>query len=126
MASAAPGRSILVIEDDEIARAGIAAVLGREGYLVALAANGQEALDYLRGGSTPCLILLDMMMPAMDGWEFIKRRRQDAGFQAIPVLVTTALGIAGPDWAEALGACGILRKPIAAEDLLAEVRRWCP
>ena len=122
---AAAGKKLLVVEDNAITREGLATILESEGYSVILAANGREALNLLRGGARPTLILMDMMMPTGDGWEFLEMRRQDRALLSIPVLVTTAIGIASYDWARALGACGILRKPIPANSLLEEVRRHC-
>src|SRR5262249_22765243 len=78
-------RTVLVVEDNEIAREGLAAVLARAGCAVALAAHAGEALAYLRHYPAPDLILLDMMMPVMDGWCFLMERRRNAALAAIPV-----------------------------------------
>jgi CheY-like chemotaxis protein len=120
-----PGKTLLVVEDDDIAREGLAVVLGRAGYEVAQAANGQEALDYLRRAPTPAAILLDMLLPQCDGWYFLAQRQQDPTWAAVPVLITTALGVASKDWAESLGAAGYLHKPFDVETLLHEVERCC-
>jgi two-component system response regulator MprA len=116
------GGTLLIVEDNEVVRARLAVVLRRAGYAVALAANGQEALSALRGGLRPDLILLDMLLPVADGWRFLERRRQPA-LAAVPVVILTGLGVASPEWATALGAAGLLRKPAETEALLREVRR---
>jgi CheY-like chemotaxis protein len=118
------GKTILVVEDDDITRAGFGVVLREHGYLVAEAANGKEALDYLRTHPAPNLILLAMFMPVMDGWRFLKHR--DAAWAAIPVVIVTTLGVASDDWAASLGACGCLRKPVSVEALLEQVGRCLP
>jgi CheY-like chemotaxis protein len=121
MATATPAKTILVVEDDPTTRAWIGTVLGEHGYAVPLAANGQEALDDLREHSAPDLILLDMLTPIMDGWQFLKHR--DAQWSSIPVLIATALSVAGDLWAVSLGAIGVLRKPIDRQVLLEEVEK---
>jgi two-component system, chemotaxis family, chemotaxis protein CheY len=67
---------VLVVEDDTLLRQTIADVLEIEGYEVECAGDGREALAFLQNGTQPCLIVLDLTMPEMDGWEF--RRRQKA------------------------------------------------
>jgi CheY-like chemotaxis protein len=119
----APRKSLLVVEDNDVVREGLAVVLRREGYQVALAGGGEEALDYLRGEPLPDLILLDMLMSGVDGWEFLQRRRQDPTLAALPVIIMTALGVASEEWATSLGANAWLHKPVEAEDLVAAVRR---
>jgi len=116
-------KTLLVVDDNEITRAGLASVLRAEGYTVVLAGSGQEALEYLQTQEAPGLILLDMIMKDMDGWGLLKRMRADPAFADIPVLIITALGIANEEWARSLGACGFLRKPFDTPDLLAVVRR---
>ncbi|HEV3257652.1 MAG TPA: response regulator, partial [Gemmataceae bacterium] len=118
-------KTILVVEDDEITREGMAVVLTREGYKVVGVGSGREAVSSLRRGLDPCLILLDMMLPDMDGWQFMQARMRDAALAGIPVVVTTALGVSSPEWATSLGAVGFLRKPFDIEVLAQEVKRWC-
>jgi CheY-like chemotaxis protein len=122
--AAETGKTVLVVEDNDVVREGLAVLLRREGYAVALARHGREALDYLRAAPSPCLVLLDMMLPVLDGWQFLVRHR--AGATASPVVIVTALGAATPEWAAGLGAVGLLRKLVETEDLLKMVRRWCP
>lgn len=118
------GKSILVVEDDAATRDAVALVLEDEGYSVTGVANGQEALHHLRQAAPPNLILLDLMMPVMNGWEFRQQQTQDPALQAIPVLVISA-DRAVPQKAAALGAKDYLLKPIDLEELLQAVQRCC-
>jgi CheY-like chemotaxis protein len=117
-----PPRLILVVEDNEVTREGLVAVLQREGFAVAPVANAQEALDYLRDRPAPDLIVLDMLMPVLDGWGFLKALGQLSPRPAVPILVLTST-ILTREWADDHGCAGFVRKPIATEELLAEVRR---
>ena len=116
---------ILVVEDDQDIRETLASVLTDEGYSVVPAANGAEAIAYIRGegASRPRLILLDLMMPVMNGWEFSAELRNHEGGAAIPVVVLT--GDANvDDTAAELGAADLLRKPISLKTLLELVARF--
>jgi CheY-like chemotaxis protein len=124
MSADAPGSgTLLIVEDNEVVREGLAVVLRRAGYAVVPAANGHQALAALRAGVRPDLILLDMLLPAVDGWHFLDRRRREPALAALPVVIMTGLGVAGPEWADSLGAAGLLRKPVETEALLRGVRR---
>ncbi len=121
------GQTVLVVDDDEITREGFAAVLRKAGYSVLLAADATEALALLdRTPPPPDLVLLDMLMPGRDGWHFFARRGQDPALAAVPVVITTALGVASSEWAASLGARDFLQKPITAEALLDKVRQCLP
>jgi CheY-like chemotaxis protein len=120
MVTAAPRRSVLVVEDDEDIRAAIAEILEGEGYEVAIAANGSEALDELEHLRKPALILLDLMMPVMNGHEFLARIRETPTLKSVPVLVLTAVSTEAPQ-----GARGLLRKPFIVEELLEAVQKLC-
>jgi len=113
---------VLVVEDNEVAREGLAVVLQRAGYEVALAANGREALDLLRSGPQPQLILLDMLMPVLDGWHFLERLKREVPPQAVPVIILTSVNLS-LEWALDHGCQGFVRKPIESEKLFEEVRR---
>jgi CheY-like chemotaxis protein len=115
-----PAPTLLVVDDNDVAREGAAAILRKAGYYVALAANGQEALDLLRSHPRPDLVLLDMLMPVLDGWQFLRRLEREG--PPVPVLITTAT-ILTPEWAQSKGCRGFLRKPFEGDALLAEVRR---
>jgi CheY-like chemotaxis protein len=117
------GKTILIVDDSEIAREGLAAVLEREGAKPLLAANGREALELLESAlEPPDLILLDMLLPVMDGWQFMEKRRSSPTLASIPVVMVTALGAASWKWASSLGAVGLIRKPIEVEQLVRTIQ----
>ena len=118
------GRTVLIVDDDTDIRDTICMVLEHKGYRALGAANGAEALALLGAGDPVDLILLDMMMPVMDGWGFRKSQPDGPAFVTIPVVVLTGDGRASSK-AEAIGAAGYLRKPLDLEDLLAIVARHC-
>jgi CheY-like chemotaxis protein len=120
-ATGTPRRILLVVDDDDDSRLALATFLRRQGYGVVPAANGEEALCALRARPAPDLILLDMLMPVLDGWGFLGQLRQAGG--QVPVLVTTGAEALTPEWAAAHGCAGLLRKPVGPEELLDEVRR---
>lgn len=107
-------RRILLVEDDAAVAQAIAHILESEGYEVARASNGLEALDYLSAHPAD-LILLDLMMPVMNGYEFLKRRPD----RSIPVVITTA---SGRD--KLASADGWLNKPVSLDLLLSTVARF--
>ena len=102
----------------------MADVLEAEGYRVAIAANGYEALEQLRTESLPALILLDMMMPVMDGWQFRAEQQKMPELASIPVVTVTADGNARQK-ALSINAAGCLAKPVTIDSLLEEVERVC-
>jgi CheY-like chemotaxis protein len=112
---------ILVVEDDAAVRAAMAALLEGAGYRVACAANGRDALDYLRGARPPVLILLDLSMPVMDGWEFRRHQRHAPGLACIPVLLLSGESDL-PEHAASLGAAGHFRKPVEFDRFLDTIR----
>jgi CheY-like chemotaxis protein len=115
---------ILIVEDDHDVARSMADVLEAEGYSVAIAANGHEALDRLQKGLRPDLILLDMMMPVMDGWSFRTQQRALEEAASIPVVTVTADGDARGK-ASSIDAAGYLSKPVAIDSLLDAVERVC-
>ena len=116
---------ILVVEDELSQREALAEVFSRLGYEVQCAANGSEALELMRhSGSLPGLILLDLMMPVMDGWEFRAAQRKDQALAEVPVVVLSALD----DTAQRVvqdGAAAFLSKPLHWQALLHVVERFC-
>jgi CheY-like chemotaxis protein len=116
---------ILIVEDDHDIREALTQILEDEGYPVRGAANGREALDAVATGPLPSLILLDLMMPIMNGWQFRAEQMKDSRLSAVPVLVISADPGLQPK-ASALGVAGVLKKPIALDDLLSAVKAWCP
>ncbi len=118
------GGTVLVVEDDETVRETLCMVLEDEGYDVESAANGQEALRHLRSAPPPCLILLDLMMPVMSGWEFRLQQRQDPTLSSIPVVVVSAV-TNGVDPVGALDAIAYFKKPVDLDALLSTVASHC-
>jgi len=115
---------VLLVEDDFMLRGSIAELLIGEGYTVTCAANGLEALRRLERGPKPALILLDVMMPYMDGLEFRAIQRTMPDIADIPVIVLTAVGVP-PEAAEELDLRQALFKPLDGRRLLAAVSRRC-
>lgn len=112
---------VAVIEDDEDIRNTLKDVLSEEGYDVHTAENGAQGLNLLGASAGPCVILLDLMMPIMNGWEFIVACRGDQRLSSIPIVVLTAAGNASkPD-----GASILMRKPLNIDTLLKVVEDYC-
>ena len=118
------GKTILVVEDDSVQRAALGALLEQHGYTVQPAADGRTALDLLRSGLAPDLIILDMMIPPpdCDGWHFLEKQRKIPALASIPVVITTSLSVASQEWASSLGARCLIRKPIEVEPMLATIQ----
>ena len=116
-------KPVLIVEDDESAREALGAFLEAEGYPVLEAANGREALDRLRQNAVG-LILLDIMMPIMDGWEFRAAQLRDPTLANIPVMVITA-DASARSRATNLGVQEYMTKPIQFPRLLQFVDRCC-
>jgi len=117
----AADKTILVVEDSPGIREALKGLLEAEGYQVELAANGREALDILERIPRPCLILLDLMMPDMDGWAFTAMREKDLRLAPIPlVVVSGAPNIEAPS-----GPGRVIKKPIDLNILKELVRDYC-
>jgi signal transduction histidine kinase/CheY-like chemotaxis protein len=114
---------ILLVDDDTLFRRELADVLVREGYAVAEATDGRQALAYLRTHPPPRLILLDLMMPAMDGWEFAATIRADPMLADIPIVVMSSLDRVEIN-AALLGATDCVRKPLRLPKLLELAARY--
>ena len=110
---------ILLIEDDADLADAIAEILTMEGYRVGYASDGMAALALLADSELPDLILLDLMMPKMSGWEFREAQLRDYRIARIPVVVLSATG----EPARPIDAMRILRKPVTLEALLATVKK---
>jgi CheY-like chemotaxis protein len=114
-------KRVLVVEDDLDIRESLEQILEIEGYEPLLAENGQAAVELLNQGERPCLILLDLMMPVMSGWEFLRVQRENTLIATIPVIVVSAAG----DRAKSTSANGYIKKPIELENLLEVVHQFC-
>ena len=117
------GRRVLVVDDDPTSRRLMSHILSREGYDVATAGDGQEALDLMEDDPSE-LLITDRLMPNMDGVELLKAVRHSPTYGHIPVIVVTANSDARdqPE-AEAAGATAFLTKPVGSAELLATVQR---
>jgi signal transduction histidine kinase len=120
LSDSTPPRSVLVVEDDADIRDTLSGLLSGEGYDVRTCANGLEALERLRHGDHPDLIVLDLMMPVMDGWQFRVHQKKDPHLASIPVL---AISADGTPKAAAIDADVYLRKPVDCDTLLAAIER---
>jgi len=107
---------IMVVEDDVAIREGLGELLEEQGYAVELVPNGFDALERLRSGSSPALILLDLSMPVMTGWEFFDEKTKDPLLAEIPVIVMSATGEPLSDPPSNLAA--FVRKPFDFSHLL--------
>ncbi len=114
---------VLVVDDDYAVLDAMKDILEDEGYEVSVAANGLEALKELSRGAPPNVILLDLMMPVMNGWEFREAQSRNEKISDIPVVILTADGRADVK-AETLGAAGYLRKPIQVDRLLGMLEQF--
>jgi two-component system, chemotaxis family, chemotaxis protein CheY len=111
--------TIMVVEDDADLQEALSEALQEEGYRVRSARNGREALQKLSSEENrPNLIVLDLMMPMMNGWEFLHERSRHSGLSRIPVLVLTASSSARPPQAAV-----VLRKPVQPAKLFETVRQ---
>lgn len=113
---------VLIVEDDADLREMMAQLLTLEGFAAATASNGREALAYLRTNVAPDVILLDLMMPVMDGWEFRREQQRDAEMAGVPVIILSALD---QPRAAGVGADAFLKKPLDFDRLLELIRRYC-
>jgi CheY-like chemotaxis protein len=114
--------TILVVDDDPGIQRVMTKFLKLEGFTPAVAANGEEALAYLRGGGHACAIVLDLRMPVMDGWAFRKEQRRDPSLAGIPIVVLSGVEAERIPELEAVAA---FRKPVSFPDVLDVVRRLC-
>jgi two-component system cell cycle sensor histidine kinase/response regulator CckA len=117
---AAPVQDILLVEDDHAIRDALQGILEDEGYAVVTAENGHEALQRLHTHPAPDLIVLDLRMPVMDGWQFRAAQKGDPALAGIPVLAISADGGAK---AAAIDAQAYLRKPLTTDALLSAISR---
>jgi CheY-like chemotaxis protein len=113
---------ILIVEDDADLREMMAQLLTLEGFRASTVANGREALEYLSQGDKPDVILLDLMMPVMDGWEFRRQQQASDDLSKVPVIVLSALD---QTRAADVNAVAFLKKPLDFDRLLELVRQYC-
>jgi CheY-like chemotaxis protein len=111
--------SVLLVEDDADIREAVSSVLEAEGYTVLTAENGAQALAILERGQ-PCVVLLDLMMPVMSGWEFMRIVKENQRLVDMPVVVVSAYSER-----KAEGVRRVLKKPLDVNKLLAAVAEYC-
>jgi len=118
--------TILIVEDENAVRQTVREVLEDEGYVVAEASNGQEALDYLRANPRPCVVLLDLMMPVMSGVAFLEAVKKDSSLKEVTIVIVSAAAKEKIEEARrASTAVGVLTKPIQLSVLLNTIARYC-
>ena len=113
---------VLLVEDDDAAREALSDCLEMEGITVVAARNGKEALEYLHKAPKPKIILLDLFMPVMTGWEFRAAQKKDTAIADIPVVVVTAFGSGGT---KEIDANLIMHKPLDIDRLINVIRDYC-
>lgn len=116
--------SVLLIEDDVTAREPLEELLRQEGVEVRSASDGAEAHEHLRAGARPCVILLDLRMPGMDGYEFRAEQMRDPALARIPVVVLSGDALVD-EKALQLGIEDYLRKPVDVDQFIAAIESHC-
>ncbi len=114
--------TVFIVEDDADTREMLGKFLELEGYHVEVATNGRHALERLNEGLEASVIVLDLMMPVMDGWQFRREQARDAALATIPVIVVSA---AGRDRLERIDASSHMTKPLDLEELLVRITACC-
>ena len=115
---------VLLVEDDAEMRDDLAFLLQHRGFNVVTAANGREALDRMRAEGPPALLLLDLMMPVMDGWTLCAELKKDPALKDVPVVLLSGAGDLRAE-AALLDVAAYLKKPIDLEKLYSIVARHC-
>jgi CheY-like chemotaxis protein len=124
LANTFDARSVLVVEDDKDIREALKDVLESEGYTVQSASNGERALAYLKSAAElPSVILLDLMMPVMDGFQFRTAQLADAKLAKVPVVVMSA-NASVEDKTAVIGAHAYLKKPVDIDQVIAMVAQF--
>ncbi len=115
-------KNLLVIDDDKAIRDTLKDVLEMHGYTVVTAKDGSDGITMLTTmENAPCLILLDLMMPGLNGWGFLDFQRTDPAFSSIPVVVCSAYEAS----ARSIGTSPVVTKPIKLESLLGAINAFC-
>ncbi len=114
---------VLLVEDDANIRRDLAFLIRTKGYQVETAADGQQALERLEELGSVCMIILDLMMPVMDGWELRSALLKDPRYANIPVVLLS--GIASTQMVQTLGAADYLTKPVDFDKLYRLVDTYC-
>jgi CheY-like chemotaxis protein len=112
---------LLLVEDDDTLRESLRETLEEYGFSVDEAEHGKAALEYLRSHPSPCLVLLDLMMPVMNGWEFMAALQCEPGISMPRVVVTSAVADSAPK-----GVIAAIKKPFDIDGLVTMLKRLCP
>jgi len=113
---------VAIIEDDTEFRNMLRELREEEQYRVVAVSNGAEALSLLQGETLPNVILLDVSMPVMDGFDFLRHRNEDPQLSAVPVVLVTN---AKPHERPTVGVSDVVRKPIDIDEILFAIKRYC-
>ncbi len=120
-----PDHHLLVVDDEDDIREALASIIRQEGYAVDEAADGRAALEYMRSSRTkPCVVLLDLMMPVMNGWDLVGDMSQDEGLRSIPVVLITA-DARGASSDPRTSSLPLMSKPLDLRRLMDVVERYC-
>ncbi|HWZ91567.1 MAG TPA: response regulator [Polyangiaceae bacterium] len=112
--------TVLIVEDEEDLREMMRDALELSGFTVVTAQEGQDALEKISKIEQLCLVLLDLLMPGMNGWEFFEKLRQRPELAAVPVVVHSSLPHRAP-----AGVTRVLQKPVLLDQLVSVVREYC-
>jgi CheY-like chemotaxis protein len=119
-------KTLLVVDDNALCLEGLATLLSAAGYDVLTAVDGMEALAVLREQQRADVVLLDMMLPVLDGWAFLKEQQRDPELASIPVIIVSAISIGSAEWARSLGAAGFVRKPTEVAPIVKVIEGGLP
>jgi len=120
MTTAAIRHTVLIVEDEQDLREMMSEALQMRGYSVVTAEEGEDALRKLEGIGRPCLILMDLLMPGMNGWDLFAKLRERPELSAVPVIVHSSAADRAPS-----GVTRVLRKPLSFDGLISIVREYC-
>ena len=112
--------TVLLVEDEEDLREMIRDALELNGYAVVAAKEGKEALEEIEHIESVCLVLLDLLMPGMNGWDFFEKLRQRPKFADVPVVIHSSVPDRAPQ-----GVNRVIQKPLRLDGLLSVVREYC-
>jgi CheY-like chemotaxis protein len=117
--------TVLVVDDDADVRSAVGELLNEEGFAVCVAENGRVALDLLERGLRPQVVLLDLMMPVMDGWDFRAQQLRSASLRDLPVIIITAAGFSAASMRMQFGDLPFVPKPPDSAVLLSTIKSAC-
>jgi CheY-like chemotaxis protein len=112
--------TVLIVEDEEDLRELMRDALQMQGYTVVTAEEGTDALRKIDDIGRPCVILLDLLMPGMNGWDFFDKLRERPELASVPVIIHSSASSRAP-----AGATRVLQKPLAFDSLLSVVAEYC-